>query len=176
MPDADRGVRGLPHRAERRRVRQMQRAHPVRARVLRKEATALSTVGELWLDRDPSPFCFTLEDVVRPAGVKVQDQTAIPAGLYALTVDWSNRFNRYMPHVVNVPMFTGIRIHSGNGPENTEGCILLGRLHPKGDWIEDCHGVFALFFDRLENDLKLNRECSIELINTFQQQAGTSPA
>lgn len=84
---------------------------------------------------------YTLEDVVRPAGVKVQSKTAIPKGKYELKLSMSNRFKKLMPEVLNVPMFTGVRIHGGNTHEDTEGCPLLGA---KTDWdkrVWDCAKV-----------------------------------
>jgi uncharacterized protein DUF5675 len=71
--------------------------------------------------------CFILEDRVRAAGVKVQNETAIPAGRYRVIVDWSNRFKKYAFHILNVPNFTGIRIHSGNTDKDTDGCLLVGQ-------------------------------------------------
>ncbi|HEV7522985.1 MAG TPA: DUF5675 family protein [Candidatus Angelobacter sp.] len=93
--------------------------------VTRKWFTPKSTIGEITIDGQP--FGFTLEDDQRAGGVKVQNQTAIPLGTYKLTVDWSNHFQRYALHILDVPMFQGIRIHSGNTDIDTDGCILVGR-------------------------------------------------
>ena len=82
------------------------------------------TLGNLSVDGVPE--CVTCEDVVRAKGVKVQDKTAIPAGRYEVVVNYSNRFKRELPSLLQVPMFTGIRIHAGNTEEDTEGCILVG--------------------------------------------------
>lgn len=76
---------------------------------------------------------FTLEDAVREvpgvqvASWKVRGQTAIPAGTYRLDLTPSARFQRVLPLVVGVPGFEGIRIHSGNVIDDTDGCILVGR-------------------------------------------------
>ena len=83
-----------------------------------------STIGQLY---GPSGtlLCFTLEDVAR--NVKIPGVTAIPYGKYEVVISWSNRFHRLMPRLLNVPLFDGILIHSGNTAKNTEGCILVGR-------------------------------------------------
>lgn len=80
------------------------------------------TIGGLYLDGEF--FCFTLEDPVRPT--KIQGETAIPEGTYDVILSRSPRFQRFMPEILGVPGFEGIRIHVGNTPEDTEGCILVG--------------------------------------------------
>lgn len=105
----------------------------------RKWLTGSSTIGELAVNG--VLFCYTLEDTVRPAGVKIPKVTAIQAGTYKVIISYSNRFGKKMPEVLNVPMFEGIRIHAGGCSTDTEGCILVGKI--KGD---NCiHGSKAAF-------------------------------
>ncbi len=89
--------------------------------------------GRLYVDG--KPVCWTLEDEEREmsdgkagltASEKVYAKTAIPVGIYKVTITYSNRFKRELPLLHDVPQFAGIRIHSGNTVENTEGCILVG--------------------------------------------------
>lgn len=88
------------------------------------------TIGDLSVNGEP--YCFTLEDEVREIkGVpvekwKILGETAIPEGKYKLTWDYSEKFKRKMMSLNSVPGFSGIRVHSGNKIEDTEGCPLLG--------------------------------------------------
>ena len=80
------------------------------------------TIGHLSIDGEY--FSDTLEDV--PRAIKIPDQTCIPAGSYKVVINYSNRFKRSMPQLLNVPGFDGIRIHPGNDADDTSGCILVG--------------------------------------------------
>jgi hypothetical protein len=89
----------------------------------RTDFTDESTVGELTVNGKFE--CFTLEDKVRP--VKIKGFTAIPSGSYEIVITYSNRFQRPLPLLLNVPNFDGIRIHAGNTAKDTDGCILVGQ-------------------------------------------------
>ena len=79
--------------------------------------------------------CYSLEDPVRPEGVKVWGDTAIPKGEYPVALRFSQRFQKELPGVQNVPGFDGILLHGGNVKADTHGCPLLGTqlqaLQPK---------------------------------------------
>lgn len=96
--------------------------------LIRDQCTPGYTLGRLLVNG--VLLGYTCEDTDRGLEkvpeAKIKGQTAIPRGTYRVVVSMSNRFGRLMPEVLNVPGFTGIRIHGGNTSADTEGCPLLG--------------------------------------------------
>jgi hypothetical protein len=86
----------------------------MRLNLVRRVLTSQSTIGTL--DIDNARYCYTLE---RP-------EVQIPLGTYQIELTYSPRFNRLLPLLDQVPGRTDIRIHAGNWPRDTEGCILVG--------------------------------------------------
>ncbi len=114
--------------------------------------SSVSTIGDLFVDGDY--FCKTLEDADRKLecdGEKIPGKTAIPRGTYDVILDWSPRFKRELPHVLDVPGFAGIRIHPGNRAGDTEGCILVGSKVVSEDFIADSRYTFMVLMNRLED-------------------------
>jgi Family of unknown function (DUF5675) len=118
-------------------------------KLVRKIFTEESTIGELTVNGKPE--CFTLEDKVR--AVKIHGKTAIPAGIYEVTITFSDKFKKSLPLLLNVPNFAGIRIHSGNTAADTEGCILVGTAKGQ-NMVSNSRVAFKALFAKIEAALK----------------------
>lgn len=90
--------------------------------------------GGLKGDGGLQPFCDTLEPPRRnllnggkwDKRLKVKGMTAIPEGRYLMRFTYSPKFGKRLFQLMDVPIFDGIRIHSGNSVKDTQGCILVG--------------------------------------------------
>ena len=121
--------------------------------LIRKYKLPTYTIGKLYIDGEY--FCDTLEDkdrgltdsmfVSEISKIKIKKETAIPTGTYKVTITYSNRFKKNMPLINNVKGFEGIRIHSGNTNQDTEGCILVGFNKVKGNVINSRDTYNKLF-------------------------------
>ncbi len=137
----------------------------MRLTLTRKWKSTNATLGELAID---GMFeCFTLEDVVRPDGIKIPGSTAIPAGDYPVQITWSPRFQCLMPLLVGVPDFTGIRIHWGNVHGDTDGCILVGRERGV-DRVTNSRMAYAELYEKLEHALAAGQSVRIDIINAME--------
>ena len=122
------------------------------------------TISRLYINGEL--FCNALEDEDRGLRQdmtineikkrKVYGATAIPSGSYECVNTYSNRFQKNLPLLKDVPGFDGIRIHSGNTANDTEGCILPGRNTQKGMvtesrvWTEKLIKLMKAAWDRKE--------------------------
>ena len=126
------------------------------------------TIGKLYIDG--KYFCDTLEDTVRDINKsgkfdngekKVKWKTAIPYGTYEIKWTYSPRFKKYTPQLMNVPSFEGIRIHSGNSSDHTEGCLLLGE-NKKVGMVLNSRATIAKFYPIIK-DACAKGEVTIEI-------------
>lgn len=109
-----------------------------------------ATIGELYIDK--KYIADTLEDRVRPEGEKVYGKTAIPEGTYEVKLTYSPRFKKILPEILNVPNFSGIRIHCGNSSADSSGCVLVGTWDgEKEDWIMDSKIAFNKLMSLLQS-------------------------
>lgn len=129
-------------------------------RLIRTFFSDKQTIGELYID-DKLTY-YTMEDKDRylennGCSSKIPKETAIPRGKYKVIVDYSNRFKKDMPHVLDVPCFEGIRIHVGNYAGDTEGCLLIGlgySLTDKEWMVIQSQKAFDDFFPKLKKALE----------------------
>lgn len=121
-------------------------------KIVRTFKGAEYTIGKLYIDNQY--FCDTLEDTVRKDGEKVYGKTAIPSGMYRVKKTYSPRFKKVLPEILDVPNFSGVRIHAGNTAKDTEGCVLLGLNKTKGAVINS-QNAMAFFMDRTKDEFDL---------------------
>jgi hypothetical protein len=88
----------------------------------RKASKSAYVMGKLFVNGEQ--FCDTLENTKK----------MIPTGTYKIALIWSNKFQRELPELLNVPKRAAIMIHRGNSVKDTRGCILVG-INDKAGWL-----------------------------------------
>ena len=134
----------------------------MKLKLVRKLGTAEFTEGKLYID---DVFeCFTVEDAVR--AVKVQNKTAIPKGVYPITITMSARFKKNLPLLDGVPNFAGVRIHSGNSSKDTEGCIIVGSINDRedDDWVSGSKVAMDRLQPKIAKALKAGKTVTLEVV------------
>jgi hypothetical protein len=125
-------------------------------------------IGRLFINN--TNFCSTIED--EPRIKKEMHKTAIPSGRYEVVINWSNRFKMYMPLLLNVPYFEGIRIHSGNTAADTSGCILVGVFY-NDETVIDSKNTFKSLMTELKK-VEKKEKIFINIIGGYSKEQMTA--
>lgn len=86
-------------------------------------------------------LCETLE---LPWRNNQRNVSCIPAGTYRLEYKWSEKHQRMLWHICDVPDRDDTEIHIGNSVKNTLGCVLCGSTRD-GDDVDDSTAAFDRF-------------------------------
>lgn len=131
--------------------------------LVRTQKTSISTISTLEVDGVHE--CFIIEDadrgltdemtLERIMEIKIHGKTAIPTGRYKIVLTYSPRFKKILPELLNVIGFAGIRIHVGNYPKDTEGCLLPGTL-PTVDCVLHSKKAFLSLFNKIKKASNFN--------------------
>jgi len=111
--------------------------------------------------------CFVLE----PAN-------PIPAGTYEIKLEHSQRFDRRMPFLQNVPNHIAIEIHFGNTAANTRDCLLVGQTVGP-DFVGHSVDAFTALFAKLEETnpitIEITRQAILPAAPPMEELKGTLP-
>ena len=133
--------------------------------LIRHARRADYTIGRLE-DENGKKICDTLEPIWRNydgGEMKIPRKSAIPEGSYRVVVTKSQRFGKYLPLLVGVPGFEGVRIHAGNTSRDTEGCILVGQNLQVGKVLWS-----RITLEKLMKLIENEKEIYLTIKNTWQ--------
>ena len=153
----------------------------MRLQVLRFSSQADCTHGLLFelTDIGKRFLCYTLEDEHR--AFKVKGETRIPSGTYNIQLrkegGFHSRYNKKYPsihrgmlHVVDVPSFEYILIHTGNTDEHTAGCLIVGdsqenNLILRDGFVGKSVNAYKRIYPGIVKALEKEEEVTIEYID-----------
>lgn len=103
--------------------------------------------------KDRRPLFTTLEP---PWKNNQRDVSCIPPGTYKCRKSFSNKFQRQLFELIDVPDREVIKIHIGNSISNTLGCILLGMSYSLSDYaIVNSKLAFDSFMSIMPNEFTI---------------------
>ena len=150
-------------------------------KVLRFSSHVDSTSGLLFEEthRGDRFLCYTLEDERR--ALKVRGETRVPAGTYKIELRTEGGFHaRYdkkypgvhvgMLHILDVPNFEYILIHTGNTDEHTAGCLIVGDVQENNNIISDGFvgksvNAYKRIYPSIAKAIQLGEEVTITYID-----------
>ena len=139
-------------------------------KLIRKYRNSNYSIDKLYINNtyfsdaleDPDRGLISSMSLTEIQRIKIKGNTCIPYGIYNITITYSPRFKKNLPLLNNVKGFDGIRIHSGNTPQDTEGCVLLGFNKIKGQ-VVDSKVTVNKFIDIVQKALNKGEKVTIEI-------------
>jgi hypothetical protein len=133
----------------------------------RKVMTPASTIGEITIDGNHE--CYSLELPVKDG----LPGSAIPPGIFPVTLSpspkfqlsndpWVMKYADFIPHINNIPNRSTILIHHGNGPHDTDGCILVGQTIGE-DFIGASRAAFSALHAKLTQAIGLGQTIELDV-------------
>lgn len=154
----------------------------MRLRLERRWKKETYTIGRLYVDGQY--LCNTCEDKDRhltskmPLSkikeVKVAAETAIPTGIYSISMNvispkysmkpWyvQNCHGARVPRLVDVPGWGGVLIHCGNTAKDSAGCILVGKNDAVG-MVTNSKYWFLQLYNKMYAAYKRDEKIEIEV-------------
>jgi hypothetical protein len=145
----------------------------LKVQIKRTDKTKNSSIGELYIDGKFQ--CFTLEDTERTNGQKIFGETAIPVGIYTLSLRTKgSTLNEYykkhypdihkgMIEIENILEYKNVYIHIGNYPKDTLGCPLVGLV--KGiDEIKESTKAYYKIYPIIASAILNNEDVTLEVL------------
>jgi len=139
----------------------------MKLKLIRNTSTKGFTEGKLYINGIFE--CYTIEDEDRKledGNAKIQNLSAIPKGIYKLTISMSNRFKKFLIEVLGVKGFVGIRMHPGNSSKDTEGCIIVGSINDRtnDDWVGGSRIAYEKLHKKVKTALSNKESVTLEIV------------
>lgn len=119
-----------------------------------------STDGIVYVDGKQE--CFSIEPM---CGTPTSEDTAIPSGVYEITINFSKRLKRETPIVLNVPGFTGVRIYHSRTLYKIPGGIIVGNpeMYADDNFICDSISAFNSLLSKVADAINNNEKVTLEI-------------
>ena len=120
-------------------------------------------------------FCFGMEPENKFNNTIKGQRDLIPEGTYPIKLSKSPKFKRVLPEILDVPFNSGIRIHPGNFPSDTSGCLILGThfdeniLFNSRKKVDGLISILKSFEDRKDINKITYRSAEIDLFQLLKK-------
>ena len=108
---------------------------------------------------------------------KVYGKTAIPRGEYDVKLTfspkfasrtWGKRYSGKVPQIMDVPCFSGVRLHPGNYASDVKGCLAVGYNKVAGQVVQSTQCFYDLMDNYIVPATKRGEKITISITKTYK--------